>query len=102
MDKNKESSDDKYWDLNNLYGWAVSQKLLVSGFKLAQALSKFDKGFKKSDNKKSKKRYFLQVNVLKNYTSPIMIHHFHQEERIFKKSKNLLLIYMMKMNMLFT
>ena len=32
-DKNKESSYIQYLDANNLYGWAMSQKLLVNGFK---------------------------------------------------------------------
>ena len=31
--KNKESSYVKYWDVNNLYGWAISQKLPVNKFK---------------------------------------------------------------------
>ena len=29
-DKNKELSYFLYWDINNLYGWAMSQKLPVS------------------------------------------------------------------------
>ena len=32
-DKNKEVSYLKYWDVNNLYERAVSQKLSVNGFK---------------------------------------------------------------------
>ena len=28
-DKNKEASYLEYWDVNNLCGWAISQKLLV-------------------------------------------------------------------------
>ena len=31
--KNKESSYPQYWVLINLYGWTMSQKLLVNNFK---------------------------------------------------------------------
>ena len=31
-DKNKESSYLKDWDVNNLYGWTMSQKLPVNNF----------------------------------------------------------------------
>ena len=32
-DENKEISYILYLDVNNLYGWAISQKLPVNGFK---------------------------------------------------------------------
>ena len=32
-DKKEESSYFQYLDANNLYGWAMSQKLPVGGFK---------------------------------------------------------------------
>ena len=32
FDKNKESSYLKHWDVNNLYGWTMSQKLPVDSF----------------------------------------------------------------------
>ena len=35
-DENKESSYIKYLDANNLYGWAMSQKLPENGFKLGK------------------------------------------------------------------
>ena len=35
-DKNKESSDIQYLDSNNLYGWAMSQKLPVNGYKMGK------------------------------------------------------------------
>ena len=31
--KNKESSNLKYWDINNLYAWAMYQRLPLDGFK---------------------------------------------------------------------
>ena len=31
-DTNKELSYIQYWDVNNLYGWAMSQKLPVNNF----------------------------------------------------------------------
>ena len=44
-DKNKESSYLKYWDLNNLYGWAMSQKMLVDGFNWVEETSRFNEYF---------------------------------------------------------
>ena len=32
-DKNNESSNTEYLDANDWYGWAMSQKLPVNGFK---------------------------------------------------------------------
>ena len=52
-DKNKESSYFKHWDVNNLYGWAMSQKLSINGFKWVEDLSEFNYYFIKSYNGKS-------------------------------------------------
>ena len=38
-DKNKESSHIQYLDQNNLYGWVMSQKLPVDGFKWVEDVS---------------------------------------------------------------
>ena len=47
-DKNKESLYLKYWDLNDLYGWEMSQKLPVSNFKWIEDTSQFNEDFMKS------------------------------------------------------
>ena len=39
-DKNKESSYLKYWHLNNLYGWSMSQNLPVNELKVFLNLMK--------------------------------------------------------------
>ena len=62
-DKSIESSYLIYLDANNLYGWAMSQKLPVNGFKWEDDLSKFNERFIKSYNDNSTKAYFLEVDV---------------------------------------
>ena len=64
-DKDIESSYLEYLDANNLYGWAMSQKLPVDGFKWIKEdnLSKFNEKFIKSYNENSDKGYFLEVDV---------------------------------------
>ena len=59
-DKNIESSYLMYLDANNLYGWGMSQKLHVNGFKWVKKLSKFDKDFMKNYDKNSIKDIFLK------------------------------------------
>ena len=69
-DKNIESSYIEYLDANNLYGWAMSQKLLVDGFEWIKeyGLLKLDEKFIKDYDKNSNKGYILEVGFeyLKN------------------------------------
>ena len=62
-DKNKESLYLKYWDVNNLYGWAMSQTLPVNNFEWIEDTSQFNEDFIKSYNEEIGKGYFLEVDV---------------------------------------
>ena len=62
-DKNKESSYIQYLDANNLYGWAMSQKLPVNGFKWIKNTSKIDEKFIKNYDEDSDKGYIFEVDV---------------------------------------
>ena len=53
----------KYWDVNNLYGRAISQKLSVSDFKEVEEISQFNEEFIKSYNEESNEGNFLEVNI---------------------------------------
>ena len=44
-EKNEESLFLEYLDATNLYGWAISQKLPVNGFKFLRKVSKLDEDF---------------------------------------------------------
>ena len=52
-----------YLDANNLYGWAMSQKLPVNGFKWVEKLSRFNERFIKNYNENSDIGYFLEVDI---------------------------------------
>ena len=62
-DKNKKSSYRKYWYVNNLYDWAMWQKLPVNGFEWVEDISEFDESFIKSYNEENNEGYFLKVDV---------------------------------------
>ena len=64
-DKNMELSYSKYFDANNLYGWAISQKLAVDGFEWIEKdnLSKFNESFIKNYDEKSDKGYILEADM---------------------------------------
>ena len=49
-DRNKESSYLQYWDVNNLYGKAMSQKLLLNNFEWIEETSQFNEDFIKNWN----------------------------------------------------
>ena len=52
-----------YLDASNLYGWAMSRKLPVNGFKWVKNWSKFNEIFIKHYDENSDKGYFLKVHV---------------------------------------
>ena len=63
--KNIESSYIEYLDANNLYGWAMSQKLPVNDFKWVkqEELSNFNEDFIKNYDKNGNMGYFLEVDI---------------------------------------
>ena len=103
IDKNKESSYLKCWDVNNLYEWAISQKLPVNKFECIEDTSKFNEYVIKNYNEDSDEGYFLKskFSILKNYMNFIMIYGFYLKEWKLRKLKSLLLCYMIKVNILF-
>ena len=62
-DKNKESSFLIYVDANNLYGWAMSKKLPLDGFKWVDDLSVFTEDFIKSYDEEGDVGYLLVVDI---------------------------------------
>ena len=59
----KISSYIQYWDVSNLYGRAMLQKLLVNNLKWIEDTFQFNEGFIKNYNEESDERFFLEVDV---------------------------------------
>ena len=84
----KKTSYPLYLDANNLYGWAMSQKLPTNSYK---DLSKFNEKIIKRYNENSDRVYFLEVDV--QYQKNLFHSHkdlpFLAERKKFKKLKKL-------------
>ena len=74
-DENKESSYIQYLDANNLYGWAMSQKLPVNGFKWVNDVSEINQEFVKNYYENSDKGYILEVDI----KYPRKLHDLHSD-----------------------
>ena len=48
--KNRETSYHEYWDVSNLYGCAISQKLSIDGLKWVENISQFNKDYRENYN----------------------------------------------------
>ena len=62
---NEESSYIQYLDANNLYGWAISKKLPVNGFRWlgSDEINEINEEFIKSYNENGNKGYIFEIDV---------------------------------------
>ena len=74
-DENKESSSIQYLDVNNLYGWAMRQKLPVNDFKWIEDTSEINEEFVKNYDENNDKEYILEVDV----KYPKKLHDLHSD-----------------------
>ena len=84
-DKNKESLYLKYWNVNNLYGSAMSHKLQVNKFEWIEKTSQFNEDFVKNYNEESDEGYFFEVDV----QFPEKLHELHNDLPFLPKKKKL-------------
>ena len=73
--KDTISSYLMYLDANNLHGWAMSQKLPVSGFEWVKCLSQFNESLRRNYDENSNIGYFLEVEI--DY--PKKLFNFHKD-----------------------
>ena len=102
--KNIESSYLVYLDANNLYGWAMSQKLPVDSFKWIKKLSEFNEDFIKNYDENNDKGYILELDAeyLKNLFNLHSDLQFLPERKKIKNARSLFVTYITKETMLCT
>ena len=54
---------NQYWDVNNINGWAMLQKLPVNNHKWIKNTFQFNEDFIENHNEESDEGYFLEVDV---------------------------------------
>ena len=81
-DKNKELPSLKYWDPNNLYGCAMSQRLPVNIFEWIKDTSQFNEDYEKNYSEQSDQGYFLEVDV----ECSKKLHEFHSDLPFLRES----------------
>ena len=74
---NEESSYIQYLDVNNLYGWVMSEKLPVNGFKWLDSdkINEINEDFIKNYDENNDKGYILEVDV----KHPKRLHELHSD-----------------------
>ena len=65
----------QYLNSNNLYGWAMSQKLPVNGFKWVNDVSEINEEVIKNYDENNDKGYILEVDV----KYPPKLHYLHSD-----------------------
>ena len=83
----EESSYLKYWDVNNLYGWAMLQMFPGNKFEWTKNTSQFNENFIKNYDRESDERYFAEVDFQypENLYELIIIYYFYQKVWKMKK-----------------
>ena len=72
-DKIIDSSYIEYLDANNLYGWAMPQKLPANGFEWVKKLSRFNEDFITEYDESSNTGYLFEIDV--EYTKTLSNSH---------------------------
>ena len=94
----------QYWDVNNLYGWAMWQRLPVNNFELIKDTSQFVEDVIKNYNEESDEGHFLEVDV--QYLGKLHELHndlpFSPERMKIEKVEKPVASLLIKLNMLYT